>query len=414
MKSLFKKFGILAGATFVVTVSFFAGLYVNAERSKLLIAGASGTSILSLAPSELADNDFSLFWRAWQVLDDRYVPTGVASTSLPSSRDKVYGAIKGLAESYGDPFTTFLTPKEASNLTTDLSGSLEGIGAILSIKEGVLTVVSLIKDSPAERSGLLAGDQIIKVDNVETGGLEIDKDIQMIRGKKGTTVTLTIQRNGRSATFPVTIVRDTITTPVVETKAYPDGVYVIKVASFTSNSPELFRKALRDYVNSGNQRLIIDMRNNSGGYLEAAVDMASWFLPYGYTVVREDYGGGEGKSEFRSKGYSLLNPSARVVVLINENTASAAEIFAGALKDHGKAVLVGTKTYGKGSVQELVPISEDTILKVTIAQWLTPNGTSISLSGIKPDYDAPMTLEDIKASKDPQLDKALEIVKTLR
>lgn len=413
MQSIFKRLGIISLSTFVVTLSFFAGLYVNAERGHLFITAAPGANILDLPTKDLAEADFSLFWRAWQVLDDRYVPTGVASTTLPTSQEKVYGAIRGLAESYGDPFTTFLTPSEAKNLTTDLSGSLEGIGAILSIKDGVLTVASLIKDSPAERSGLLAGDQIIKVDNIDTEGLAIDKDIMMIRGKKGTSVTLTIRRSGRSD-FPITIVRDTITTPVVETKTYPDGVSVIKVVGFTSNSPDLFRGALRDFVNRGGRHLVIDMRNNSGGYLEAAVDMVSWFLPYGQTVVREDYGGDQGKSEFKSKGYNLFDSNMKIVILVNENSASAAEIFAGALKDHGKAVLVGQKTFGKGSVQELVPLSFDTILKITIAQWLTPNGTSISQSGIKPDHDVPMTLEDIKADKDPQLDKALEIVRTLR
>ncbi len=406
MKNIAQKLAILAASTFVVTLSFFVGVYVNAEKATLY---TPGDSVLSGQASSV---DMRAFWKAWEVIKSEYVPTGAVSTTTVTDQAKVFGAIKGLAESLGDPYTTFLTPEEAKSLKSDLSGSLQGIGAILGLQDGVLTVVSTIKASPAEKTGLLAGDAIIKVNDKPTEGLGIDKAVQQIRGPKGTSVNLLIKRDGRE--FVMTIVRDNITTPIVTTKQYPNGVYLISVASFTETAPELFRTALRDFVNSGSTKLVIDMRNNTGGYLDAAIDMASWFLPSGQIVVTEDYGKSADPLVYRSKGYNLFNTALKVVILVNENTASAAEIFAGALKDNNKAVLVGKTTYGKGSVQELVPITSDTILKVTVARWLTPTGASISLGGIKPDYEVELKPEDIKAKRDPQLDRALEISGTLR
>jgi carboxyl-terminal processing protease len=406
MKPIAKKLAFLSAATFVVTLSFFVGLYVNAEKDSLYDNVGIG---IAGAPQSV---DMRPFWKAWEVIQREYVPTGAVATTTVTDEAKVYGAIKGLAESLGDPFTTFLTPDEAKSFKSDLSGSLQGIGAILGIEKNDLTVVTIIKASPAEKAGLIAGDVIVKVNDTPTAGLDMDKSIQMIRGPKGTSVTLTIRRDGRE--FPMSIVRDNITTPVVTTKQYPNGVYLITLASFTETAPDLFRTALRDYVNSGSTKLIIDMRNNTGGYLDASIDIASWFLPTGQIIVTEDYGKSADPLIYRSKGYNLFNQAMKVVILVNENTASASEILAGALRDNGKAVLVGETTYGKGSVQELVPITGNTILKVTVARWLTPKGLSISVGGLKPDYEAKLTVEDIKAKRDPQLDRALEIAGGLR
>jgi len=410
MNSIVKKLGMAATTAFVVAIAFFAGLYVNAEKAALYDKVTDlyqGEYSMVGAPSNV---DLRPLWKAWSILQSEYVPTGIASTTVATSEDKVYGAIKGLAGSLGDPFTTFLTPDEAKNFKTDLSGSLQGIGAILGIQDGVLTVSSTIKSSPAEKAGLLAGDQILKVGETLTKGLDIDRAVQLIRGPKGTSVVLLTHREGRPD-YSFTIIRDTITTPVVTTKQYPNGTFLITLASFTDNSPDLFRTALRDYVNSGSTKLILDLRNNTGGYLDAAVDMASWFMPTGATVVTEDYGKNADPAVFLSKGYNLFNPNMKLMILVNENSASASEILAGALRDAGKATIVGKKTYGKGSVQELIPITSDTLLKVTVARWLTPKGTSISQSGIVPDFTVDLTLEDFKAKKDPQLDKALELAR---
>ncbi|MFA6050496.1 MAG: S41 family peptidase [Candidatus Paceibacterota bacterium] len=402
MKPLAKRLAMIAGATVIIAMAFFAGLYINSEKSALYAK-------ITDSGSTAEDVDMRPFWKAWEILQSEYVPTGTVATTTVSEQDKVYGAIAGLAASLGDPYTSFLTPEEAKTFTTDLSGSLQGIGAVLGLEEGVLTVVSVIKESPAERAGLQAGDSIVKVDEKLTKDLDVDQAVQLIRGPKGTSVTLLIHRESRTD-FPMTIVRDNITTPVVTTKQYPNGVFLITLASFTQNSPDLFRSALRDFVNSGSTKLIIDLRNNTGGYLDAAVDMASWFLPTGEIIVTEDYGKSADPMIYRSKGYNLFNRDLKVTLLVNAYTASASEILAGALRDSGKAIIVGEKTYGKGSVQELIPITPDTLLKVTVARWFTPKGTSISINGIIPDHVVELTEEDIKAKRDPQLDKALQVV----
>lgn len=402
VKGISKKLVALGLATFVVTLSFYAGLYVNAQKLSISFASTEDQSKADAI-------DMSLFWKARAILDDKFV-SSATSTATTTEEDKLYGSIRGLAESYGDPYTTFLSPKEAKNLTGDLSGSLEGIGAILGLKEKILNIISVIKDSPAEKAGLQSGDFILKIDGKTTEGLDIDTAVSLIRGKKGTSVTLNIARKEKSSNFDVTIVRDTINAPIVESVKYPNSVYVIKVSSFTSNLPDLFRNALREYMNSGYSHLVVDLRNNTGGYLDAAVDMASWFLPTGSVVVTENFGGKSAPVVYRSKGYNALN-NQRIVILVNEYSASASEIFAGALKDSGKAILVGTKTFGKGSVQELVPLTDDTLLKVTIARWLTPAGTSISHNGIIPDNVVEISDDDMKAGKDPQLDKALDLAR---
>ncbi|MDB5204151.1 MAG: ctpA [Candidatus Taylorbacteria bacterium] len=399
MKNTLKKIGVISGVTFVIAISFFAGLYVNAERLTTTVAGVDITG------SDHQNVDMSAFWKAWDVLNAKYINSGTTTTD----QQKVYGAIKGLADSLNDPYTTFFNAEENKNFQTDLSGTIEGIGAILSVKDGGLTVVSVIKGSPAEKAGMLPLDKITKIGDVSTNNLDIDKAISLVRGKKGTTVNLEIMRNNSVSALHLTITRDTINTPVVETKKYPNGVFGIRINSFTSNAPDLFRDALREYVNSGDQKLIIDLRDNTGGYLDAAVDMVSWFVPTGQTVVTEDFGKNNGNNVYRSKGYNLFSSDMKVVILVNENTASASEIFAGALRDYGRATLVGTKTFGKGVVQELVPITDDTMLKVTIARWLTPKGTSLSHDGLNPDYEVKFTDDDIKNRNDVQLNKALEV-----
>ncbi len=395
-----KKLGVIAGVSFVIAISFFAGLYVDATR--LSVTDIAGVNISDATHENV---DMTAFWKVWDILNQKYMDSGTTTTD----QQKIDGAIKGLAESLGDPYTTYFDAEENKNFQNDLSGTLDGIGAVLNYKDGILTVVSLIKNSPAEKAGLLPLDKITQINDTGTIGIDLDKAVGLIRGKKGTTVKLDVVRNNSASPLHFSIMRDTITTPVIETKKYPTGVFGIRINSFTANSPELFRNALREFVNSGAEKLVIDLRDNTGGYLDAAVDMISWFVPTGQTVVTEDFGKNNGTTVYRSKGYNLFNPNMKIVVLVNENTASASEIFAGALRDYGRGVIVGTKTYGKGVVQELVPITSNTTLKLTIARWLTPKGISISHNGLIPDYEIHFTDEDIKSKRDVQLNKALEV-----
>jgi len=354
--------------------------------------------------------DFTPFWKAWSILNEKYVFS--ASTT---DQQKVYGAIQGLAAAYGDPYTFFMPPSEASVFAGDIAGSFEGVGMEIGNRENVLTVVSPLKGSPSEKAGVRSGDKIVKIDDKVSVNMSADEAVKLIRGKEGTSVKLTLLREEIKDPLVISVVRAPIEIPTIKTEARKDGVFVIRLFSFTEKSPTLFRNALREFIvftesSPDNNKLILDLRGNPGGYLEAAVDMASWFLPSGATVVKEDFGGkGEGQTH-RSRGYDIFTKNLRFVILVDGGSASASEILAGALSDHGVARLVGDKTFGKGSVQELIPLTENTFLKVTVARWLTPNGVSISEKGIMPQYQVKMTQEDFDKKKDPQMDKAVQVL----
>jgi len=235
--------------------------------------------------------------------------------------------------------------------------------------------------------------------------------VKLIRGEKGTVVKITFLTPSSAKPVERSIVRDVIDIPTIETSIKPGNIFVIRLFSFTAQSPDLFRSALREFVSSGSSKLVFDLRSNPGGYLDAAWDMASWFLPAGKTVVTEDFGNNATPRVYRSKGYNIFGDTLKMIILVDGGSASAAEILAGALQEHGVAKLLGTKTFGKGSVQELVQLTPETSLKVTIARWLTPNGNNLSQNGLVPDYEVLITEEDLKGTKDPQMEKALELLK---
>jgi carboxyl-terminal processing protease len=235
--------------------------------------------------------------------------------------------------------------------------------------------------------------------------------VNYIRGPEGTTVTLTIGRAGKTP-FDVKIVRQIISVPIIDTEELEGGIFRISLYSFTENSAVLFRSALREFIESGSNKLILDLRGNPGGYLESALDMASWFLPAGTPVIREDRGAGKEENVYRSRGYDIFTDKLQMVILVDGGSASASEILAGALSELGKATLIGETTFGKGSVQELVPVTTDTSIKVTIARWLTPNGNTISELGITPKIEVKRTEEDFKNGRDRQLERAIEFLNT--
>jgi len=364
--------------------------------------------------------DFQPFWKAWNILNDKF-----AGTTTPDS-DRVWGAIQGMTASFDDPYTVFFPPTESKAFADEIAGAFEGVGMEVGIKDGKLIVVAPLKGTPAERAGVQSGDIILKIDDTDSVSLPVDSAVKLIRGKSGTTVNLLLGRVGSKSPLEVPIVRSTIEIPTIKTGTKDeiasadgtqggtglrkDGIFVIELYSFSANSANLFRNALKEFVESNSHKLVIDLRGNPGGYLDAAIDMASWFLPSGKVVVREEFGKDKEEHVFRSKGYDVFNDNLRMVILVNGGSASASEILAGALSENGVAQLVGTKTFGKGSVQELIKITPDTSLKVTIAKWLTPNGISISKQGITPDYIVNFTEKDITEKKDPQMDKAIEIL----
>jgi carboxyl-terminal processing protease len=408
-KFLSLRSGIVAGIA-IALLGFAGGTLVSGHT-------VLGQESVDFAQTGMpSDVDFTPVWRAWSIINEKFVPAAVAtSTPMATStaklnQQKVYGMIEGLAASLNDPYTYFLPPVENQQFASDMKGSFEGVGMQIDVKDHILTVISPLKGTPSEKAGIKAGDLILKIDGVSTAGLDVSQAVDKIRGPRGSQVTLTIMREGWKAPQEIKVTRETISVPVVITKQLPNGVFQIQLTTFTANSGELFRNALREFVISGNNKLILDLRGNPGGYLESAVEVASWFLPSGDTVVTEDYAGHASNIVHRSYGYNIFGKNMKMVIIVDKGSASASEILADALQHYGVAKLVGVNTFGKGSVQELIDITPDTSLKVTVARWLGPDGTQIPREGITPDVNVGVSDADLKAEKDPQLDKAIELL----
>ena len=392
----------------LVVFTFGFGIYVGfnnrPEIEKVLTLTGKETAVQTTA-------DFSPFWKVWNVINDKY-----PGAEKVTDQEKVYGAISGLIGSLNDPYSEFFAPDEAKIFEEDISGNFSGVGMEIGIKNRVLTVIAPLKNTPAYRAGIESGDKILKIDETATVGLGVDQAIKLIRGEQGTTVSLSILREGEREPREIKIVRDIINIPTLDTESRKDGIFVVELYSFSANSPSLFRDAIRQFAQAKSDKLLLDLRGNPGGYLEAAISMASWFLPEGKVVVTEDYGEESEPKVFRSKGYNVFNDKLKFVILIDGGSASASEILAGAMQDHKRAILVGSESYGKGSVQEVVDITPDTLLKITVAKWLTPNGNLITDKGLTPDYLVEFSKEparaggDSESEKDPQMDKAVELL----
>jgi carboxyl-terminal processing protease len=404
-----KLAGNLAVLLILVGLAFFAGLYIGGSKETNAETISYWQDLYEMQPSGV---DFSPFFKAWNLLDERFISTHTATTSASTTpadpNEHLWGAISGLAKSYGDPYTVFLPPEDKAIFEDDISGSFGGVGMEIGIQNDVLTIVAPLKGSPAEKAGLLSGDKIIRINDKSAEGITVEEGVRSIRGEIGTEVTLTISRKGVDKFFDVKIMRDTIRIPTIKSEFRADGIFSIELYNFGATSPNEFRNALREFLLSGSNKLLLDLRGNPGGYLEASVDIASWFLPTGKLVVQEHFGGDRSPKFYRSKGYAIFDSHARMAILVNQGSASASEILAGALQDHKVAKLIGAKTFGKGSVQELVSVTGDTSLKITIARWLTANGRSISDGGLTPDIEVEMTADDYENSRDPQKVRAID------
>ena len=352
--------------------------------------------------------DFSLFWEAWKVLQERFTDKGKFD-----AKNLIYGAISGMVESLEDPYTVFFPPEEAKKFLEDIKGSFEGVGMEIGIRKGQLQVVAPLEGTPAQRAGLRAGDKILKINDTPTVDLAIDEAVNLIRGPKGTEVTLTIYREEWETSEEFKIIRAVIEIPSLKWEMKGDDIAYLKLYQFSERASFDFNQAAIEILSSPAQKIILDLRNNPGGYLEVAQDIAGWFFKKGETVVIEDFGQGKEQKIYQAQGNAGL-VEYPIVVLINQGTASGSEILAGALRDNRGILLIGEKSFGKGSVQELERLSEGSSLKITVAKWLTPKGELITDKGLEPDIKIELTDEDYKTDKDPQLDKAIEIIKEMR
>jgi carboxyl-terminal processing protease len=360
-------------------------------------------------PSEV---DFSLFWQAWDRVQQKFVNRDNLDT-----QKMIYGAISGMVESLGDPYTVFFPPEESKMFKEDVKGTFDGVGMEIGVRKDQLQIISPLEGTPAQKAGLRAGDEILEINGTSTEGMTSDAAASLIRGKKGTQVTLNIFREGWADAKDFVLTRATIEVPSLklEFKQSKTGekIAYLDLYQFSAKANYDFSVAALDILNSDAKKIVLDLRNNPGGYLEVAQSIAGWFLQKGEVVVMEDFGREDSsKQEYRAEGSGNLS-GYQIVVLINGGSASAAEILAGALRDDRGIQLVGEKSFGKGSVQELSDLAGGSSIKITVAKWLTPKGNFITDVGLEPDVKVEMTDKDISDGKDPQLDKAIEILESL-
>ncbi len=391
-----------------VTASFMAGVFIGDLRRAPARAQATGDGQLlntnARPTAQLKDVDFQAFWDIWKTVKERYVETP------PSDVKMFYGAVAGMVGSLGDPYSVFFDPEYAQKFSKELEGEFEGIGAEIGMKQEKLTVIAPLPGTPADKAGIKAGDRILAIDGIDTTGMLVDDAVSRIRGDKGTPVKLMIIREGMKEPKELTIVRDKITVESVKWKTVKVSgkkIGVITITHFNEKTEAKFNEAVRSILLEDPQGVILDLRNNPGGFLDTAVSVAGEWVPHD-VIVTEKFSDGT-KKNYASDGKSRL-ADVPTVVLVNGGSASASEIVAGALQDHAKATIVGEKTYGKGSVQDYTEFADGSALKLTVALWFTPKDRSINKEGIAPDVEVKLTPADFEADKDPQYDKAVDIL----
>ncbi|NQV12020.1 S41 family peptidase [Candidatus Uhrbacteria bacterium] len=395
----------LVGVIFVVIVvlSFAAGAaFVRDQQSTFTLEDGSVVGIGEVQRMA-EDVDFQMFWDVWKILQDDYLRGPV------SEKDLLYSALDGLVQGVGDPYSRFFNPEDAQGFETDLEGKFEGIGAEIAIKDDRVVIVAPLAGSPAITAGIKAGDTVYLIDEADTTGMSIDEAVRRIRGPGGSIVTLTVSHDGMDDIVEVPITRDVIEISSVEWEVRDDGVAVIDIFFFNEDTARNFNKAVVDVLAQGASSLVIDMRNNPGGFLDRAVTIAGEWVG-NKTVVFEKMEDGY-LVPLDAQGVARL-AGLKTVVLVNGGSASATEIVAGALQDYELATVIGEQTFGKGSVQSYREFNDGSGLKLTIAEWLTPKGRSIQDDGITPDEIIEYTEEDFDAGIDQQFDRAIEILKT--
>jgi len=398
-----QKILLIIGLFFFIAASFSSGFYFGVIKTLQRQYSTTVGKVLSNAPKYITKDflETDLFWEVWEQLSTNFVDRPV------NGKELFYGAVRGMVESAGDPYSIFLDPDETKIFQQELSGSFEGIGIEIGIKTDQLTVIAPLPNTPAAEAGLKAGDRILKIDGFDTTNIHLDYAVNLIRGEGGSIVTLTVQSKDADEARDVEITRDIIDVESVRwsIKKYQESTFaLVEILYFDDQTYFEFSKIANDILLEDPDGIILDLRNNPGGYLDTAIDVSGEFLNKD-TVVIENFGNTE--QEYASESSGRLK-NMNVVILVNEGSASASEIVAGALQDHGRAVIIGEQTFGKGSVQDYSQFEDGSSLKLTVAKWLTPNGRSIDEEGITPDIIVELTEEDYNNDRDPQLDAAYE------
>ncbi len=398
---------ILTGAVILAATGFIGGVVVTGRQFRGAAPKTLQAALNRLNPPPKGA-DFQQLLRVWDSLHREYVNANIDDQAL------LQGALAGLVGGLDDPYSVYLTAPESQRFSDEIAGTFEGVGMEVGFKNDHLTVIAPLEGSPAAKAGLQPGDFLIATDQRDVSGFSVDEAVKSIRGPKGTAVTLTIQRGTEPQTRRVKIIRDTIVVNPVNIKIRTVGdkkIAHVRISSFPADTGRLLRTALAAL---GSQRLdgyILDLRNNPGGYLTQAVEVTSVWLPSGQVVAEVNRGGQ--RETFSVKG-NALRPTEPLAVLVNGGSASASEIVAGALQDNGRAKIVGAATFGKGTVQDYQTLPDGSSLKLTVAKWLTPKGTSISEHGIAPDVLVNLTADDIDQGRDPQRQKAEELLTVVK
>jgi carboxyl-terminal processing protease len=405
-RKIFRRYLVFFAVIFLIFFGYFLGYKKGKNSAENVVKNIplNQATIENALSGENNKVDFSLFWNVWNLLKEKHI-----DRDKLNAQEMVYGSISGMLKATGDPYTAFFNPEESQSFFQDIEGSFEGIGAELGIKDEILTVIAPLENSPAQKSGLRSGDKIIKVDDKLVADFTVDQAVKLIRGKKGTTVKLIILHDGDQKTSEIIVTRDRIELKSVELEFKERNIAYVKINKFSENTDKEFNQTVNSIISQKSQGMILDLRNNPGGLLDKSVEIASQIISRGKIIVTEEDSLGNKENIYTSGGDRLSY--LPMVVLINEGSASAAEILAGALKENRNIKLVGQKTFGKGTVQELKNLSDGSSVKITIAKWLTPDGNYIMEKGILPDVEVEFTEEDYKNKKDPQLDKAVEILK---
>lgn len=398
MKHDYKKF-----IKFVAIILILIGVYCigyGIGHNNLNLEKGYKVKITDIDKGKPKDVDFSYFWEAWNIVKTKFFDKKLNYQKM------VYGAIDGMLQALGDPYTTYMNPDEAKIFNEDMNGSFGGIGVELTVKEGILVVISPLDDSPAQKAGMRPRDVILKIDGVDVSKYTYSEAINKIRGEKGTNINLTVLHYDDKKTEDITVTRDVIKNDSVKWEIKNDDIMYVRIAQFGDDTFDLLNKVADEVQSKNVSKMIVDVRDDPGGYLAKAIDVSSLFLPEGSVVVQEEDRNGD-KEQMKTTRLPRFK-DIKLAVLINEGSASASEIFAGAMQDHKKGTIIGVKSFGKGSVQTLEKLGDNSQVKMTIAKWLTPEGRAIDKEGIKPDIEVTMTKEDIENKNDLQLQRAIE------